>query len=60
MKGCVIMEIGDKVKVKNRMLRGVIVELQKSIKGRKIYVVQISENTSNGYWEEELEEDQNS
>jgi len=60
MKGCVIMEIGDKVKIKHRMLRGVIVEIQKSIKGRKIYVVQISENTSNGYWEEELEEDQNS
>lgn len=47
--------IDDKVKIKNRMLKGIIVEIQKSMKGRKIYVVQINENTSNGYWEEELE-----
>jgi len=49
------MELGDKVKIRNGMLRGVIVEIQKSMKGRKIFVVQITKNVSNGYWEEELE-----
>jgi len=49
------MELGNKVKIRKGMLRGVIVEIQKSMKGRKIFVVQITENVSNGYWEEELE-----
>jgi len=48
-------KIGDKVKIRKSMLKGEIVEIQKSMKGRKIFVVQITENTSNGYWEEELE-----
>jgi len=49
------MELGDKVKIRNGMLRGVIVEIQKSMKDRKIFVVQITKNVNNGYWEEELE-----
>jgi len=48
-------KIGDKVKVKDRMLKGVVVELQKSMKGRKICVIQINKHTSNGYFEEKLE-----
>lgn len=51
------MEINDKVKVKNRMIKGIIVEIQKSMKGKIIYIVQISENITNGYWEEELEKE---
>lgn len=46
--------VGDRVKPKGQRI-GKIVEIQKSLSGKNIYVVETSPNVSDGYFEEELE-----
>ena len=48
------MKLGNIVKIKDQR-RGKIVQIQSSISGRKIYVVEFTKNVSDGFFEEELE-----
>lgn len=49
------MEIGDKVKVIQTKRTGVIIDTQKSVLQRTIYVVKFHENCTEGFFGEELE-----
>lgn len=49
------MKIGDIVRTKRFNRTGTIVEIQKSINNRYIFIVQYSENESEGLYEWELE-----
>jgi len=48
------MELGNIVKTKDQR-QGKIVQIQSSMSGRKIYVVEFTQNISDGFFEEELE-----
>jgi len=46
--------VGDRIKQKGKRI-GKIVEIQKSMSGKNIYVEEASPNVSDGFFEEELE-----
>jgi len=48
------MELGNIVETKDQR-HGKIVQIQLSLSGRKIYVVEFTQNVSDGFFEEELE-----